>query len=364
MIGTPESLSLNAPPKSSSNRAELIERCLRLPQGRPARYACLKLLQCDRASTTAVADLLHVLSGLTPRRFKEMELVLDVLGHLVLDTKDRERLAEQLAVVLRDDLKAQPYRLIRGVIGSIIVGGAGCFLFAYALSQPSIDLAVENFPNSVAPLLIGVISVATVLLLFVPSSTLARFFAAGDRRSDKLRITSAKMLGSLQSPFTITDLAGALSDKNAALRSAASDALLSSLPSITPKYYNALPFSTVPNLCSALEIADQRLALAILQALKLIGDGRAIRAVTSVMRTGRDSILFKVAEETLAAIKEREAANREPQRLLRPSEAPMTLLRPAKTPLESLPRLLQPSAHVDPDKMLRPASVEDTPPSQ
>lgn len=105
------------------------------------------------------------------------------------------------------------------------------------------------------------------------------------------------------------------------LRDAAAAALKEITANLRPEHYGALSFQTVPALCRALEFANRDIALVILKALTLIGDGRAIKAVERLAQNPRTAEISNAAEQLLPILRQRELESKSSSQLLRASTA-------------------------------------------
>src|SRR5262249_32296509 len=122
-------------------------------------------------------------------------------------------------------------------------------------------------------------------------------------------------------------------------RTAALPALRSALSTVTPEHYGRLGSACVPNLCRALEYADQSLHVEILEALEKIGDGRAVPTVRRLAQKGSPT-----AARILPALLARQLQENESKMLLRSaslsSATPKELLRPASETSTTEPQQL------------------------
>jgi hypothetical protein len=95
---------------------------------------------------------------------------------------------------------------------------------------------------------------------------------------------------------------------------------------LVPEDHGTHAGETVPALCRALSRAaanayDDRAAPAILQALAIIGDGRAIGAVERAARKARRGEIREAAASLLPILQQRAAESQAPSQLLRASSA-------------------------------------------
>jgi hypothetical protein len=105
------------------------------------------------------------------------------------------------------------------------------------------------------------------------------------------------------------------------LRTVAVSALAEVTARLRPEDYAALPGQTVPLLCRALEQADPEAKLVVLQALAVIGDGRAIRAVERIANMTQIPEVREAATNLLPILHQRAEESQAAGLLLRPSNA-------------------------------------------
>jgi hypothetical protein len=168
--------------------------------------------------------------------------------------------------------------------------------------------------------------------------------------------SAGKALALLQDPKTVGFLAEALWFGDKKIQEQAKTALIRLLPLVQPSDVEDMTPEQRDCLYKALKDKDAQLVLAILNALRLIGDGHALPHVQRLIDHPevngiRNDLVKKTAEETLPYIQEFASKEQAAGTLLRAVSAPMdedTLLRPAGTGMGT-----------DPDLLLRPTGVEE-----
>lgn len=171
------------------------------------------------------------------------------------------------------------------------------------------------------------------------------------RKRNTLRATAAESLGRLAAPESLGALAGALFDRNAPVREAASTALHNILPTISDEHYGILGMESMTLLGRALTHGDTLLVLKLLKALAKIGSSHALPYVEQAARSSRMTKVRDEAHETLERMQER---------LLREKDA-QTLMRASYPSLAEPSELLRPAHGVSPDdpyQLLRAAESE------
>ena len=114
---------------------------------------------------------------------------------------------------------------------------------------------------------------------------------------------------------------------------------------LTDEHYGRLNQAAVPNLCRLLDSRDRVLVLALLGALRKVGDGRALKPVSRLAAFASDTQVQAAAAELAPLLQLRFERETDSQKLLRAAHSPDTteaLLRPAAddraTPAEQLLR--------------------------
>lgn len=110
--------------------------------------------------------------------------------------------------------------------------------------------------------------------------------------------------------------------KHAAVRDAATAALARITANLRPEHYGAVPNDTVPSLCKALDWANPDASQIILNALAVIGDGRAIQMVERIVQNPATPEIGTAAFELLPILRQREMESKAPTQLLRAGSRP------------------------------------------
>ena len=121
---------------------------------------------------------------------------------------------------------------------------------------------------------------------------------------------------------------------------------------LRPEDYGTLPAETVPAICKTFTKADQTTASALINALGVIGDGRAIKAVERLMQNAESDGVRSAASLLLPILQQRAADSRSATQLLRPSSA-------QQAGQESLLRVAEASSLASANELLRVAVVEE-----
>jgi HEAT repeat protein len=180
---------------------------------------------------------------------------------------------------------------------------------------------------------------------------LARIFAAEDERSDRVRAEGACSLGRLRAAEAVGGLAEAIYDRHGGVREAAQRAFPAAVSALVPEHYGMMESRTTPHLCRVLFHRDLETARAALQALWMVGDGRAVEPVARFAASGRNSRLADSASALIPVLKERSRRVMAPATLLRPADPAtvqdQTLLRPATVLLKAAPYVQETLAAAD-----------------
>ncbi|HLK58733.1 MAG TPA: hypothetical protein VKU00_19330 [Chthonomonadaceae bacterium] len=220
-----------------------------------------------------------------------------------------------------------------------------------------IYVGVSTAVGIILSILKGGVSSQTVFLAIFGSMLLSLFPIAPlmaiieDARINRLRAQAMETLGKLGVPETSGLIAGAVYDASGGketmgiqrVRKAATAVLPRVLAGLTPAYYGRLESSAVPNLCTLLGHHNEELALAALDALEKVGDGRAVLPVEGALKKRRSERLRARAAEVLpilVARREREQASQMLLRASAPQEAGEELLRAAVTTPDQAPEQL------------------------
>jgi len=177
------------------------------------------------------------------------------------------------------------------------------------------------------------------LPVVVPFSLMADKLRARAERAE-----AAESLGLLRAREGVPALLRAAFDLTPGVRAAAEAALLRALPALGPDQYGAVAPDVTPNLVGLLGRAEP-LALAALEALEKVGDGRALAAAEAACRGGRSPTVRAAAAALVPLLRERARRERAPWSLLRAAhpESPASLVRPARSAGSEVEALVRPA---------------------
>ncbi len=285
-----------------------------------------------------IAPLLAALHSESYVPWREQIVAAQLLGELPLNPLEKQRAAEVLSVIVADSRsRPNPHGrnrrwLERSFLLSIMAtAGIGA---AYLPSEPNM-----NGSDIVVCLLFCLLCFAPIVWPFSEVTEDIRFC--------RLRAAAIRTLGRLRIPQLVGLPARALLDAGGIrkrigsrqVRQAVTETLPDMLAMLTTDHYGRLDGQVVPDLCRALELADEKLILALLGALEKAGDGRAVKSVEelandSFTRMLRASPAVRAEAgrilPTLLARREQENAAKMLLRASGPAAAsPNVLLRPA-----------------------------------
>jgi hypothetical protein len=178
--------------------------------------------------------------------------------------------------------------------------------------------------------IVGFTTVAPpIALLLMPLAVLALYKWFDRVDTDRLRQArlGLESVGRIGHPDDIACIATAYAD--AELREVAASALARVAPALQPGRYGVLRSQSVAALCHALDLAnthitgtlDPQTPLMILQALGVIGDGRAIKAVERAAKEPSSPEVGEAAANLLPLLKQRADESQATGQLLRASSA-------------------------------------------
>lgn len=195
-----------------------------------------------------------------------------------------------------------------------------------------------------------------VMAMLVAVAALGPFFTVGeDAHLNRVKATALHALARFCLPnscYLISEkmydtLNGEMTVGSAQVRRAAAHWLPLPLARLDYEaHYGRLPTATVPNLCHALTLADEPLALDILQALEKIGDGRAVMTVERLTTRGKTPRIQAAAQRVFPILEQRQRDENAPRTLLRASA-------PVATPQNVLLRPAMNTAQEPPEELLR-----------
>lgn len=319
--------------------AAILKRLVRHTPARwPVRDIGERMLSGQPLTTADVNVLLSYLGESSNARWSAKELSARLLGEARLDDGQREAAGEALLRVLTRSHKQDK------------LGGARRGIIRTAkISLVSLAVCWALGGHTVAQF--AAVLLSSFLICVVPVMGVSA--AIEQSRVDRARAAAAASLGKLRVKPSVHALADLVTEPWArqtqgwsSIRTAARPAIRMLLASLTRGDYGQLPPQTVPALCRLLRQSSELMALEILRAFELIGDGRAVDVVEQVNAHGATPELRNAAGRLLPTLLERRRQERDQERLLRPAEpvASGAFLRPATgvEPNEAL--LLRPGA--------------------
>jgi hypothetical protein len=229
----------------------------------------------------AIEDLRPILRPLTNRsvfRGRERAVAAWLIGSANWSDAQRNAISEALCVSVERAMKAKkPSRIVLRWFAR-----AWCLTFIFCCALYWSD------PLAVAVRLSDVILASTILTVvgYIVTLPLSVWVDNRSLRRSRRVIECLGQLGEAGSTATI-----ATAYMHDPLRPAAASALARVAARLRPEDLGAVPGPSVPALCSALAKADARTTLAILQALTVIGDGRAVHAVEHLANWRADAVV-------------------------------------------------------------------------
>jgi hypothetical protein len=288
----------------------------------PVRALALEVLAGKPPST--IQPSLVRLADSAPNRWKECAVAAWVLGQSTsLDVEQRRTVTQRLCQILgKQELQIRKplgERFRRRLVQSLpAIGGFGLLIDIYSLVW-----CIRNHQTMEQGLRFVLASILGILVFAIPFSpiSLALSIAYDRKRIDRVRSAAAEALGNLKSAESLDLLATSATGGSRTVRRAAREALCKVLPTVTQAQYGRLATETIPCLCSVLRDTEEPLALAILNALRLIGGANAIPTVTRLVMRGQTEKVRQAATLLLPLLQQRREEENIPAVLLRASQA-------------------------------------------
>jgi hypothetical protein len=299
-------------------------------------------LSCGQLPSDAERDLLRAAAvGRSEGRVSEKLAAMWALAYAGVLSGDPRSAADSLRTVLQNkEMSAGHRTLLRGsrAVGrSLLIGGFLAVMIWLLLRMPD---------NPGLRLLIGLFAGPTAIAVIAGPL----YFLVQDWDAQILaRTEAARILGVLGFPEDIALLAATSWDAAITTRKEAARALRGILQTIDQSHYGRLPADTTPGLCQLLESPDEALALLAVDALREVGDGRAIDSLEHAVQKSPSWDVRMAAARVLPILEERRRRGDDPSVLVRSSDAPPTeasLLRPASGSRASNPDSLPRAADV------------------
>jgi len=330
------------------------ELCRRLRKDHALRLQAQWVLADPQAPVQNPKSVQRALLNPSIFRSKERAVASWLVRHANWTEDQRAALSETLSGVVDKALKSVGRKHVlsrwiwRGVVTSSLLG---LLYFRY----PKSWAASFSIPECCC---LGLFTLAVVWKILTAGISfpplLASLLDVEARRLKKLGPV-VEALGDLGQPAATAPLATASTHR--ALQDVATSALKKVTLKLRPDDYGTLPLPAIPALCNALTTTSPKAVPIILQALAVIGDGRAVEKVAYLASTDIRSEVRAAAAELLPILQERDRNSRVSSMLLRASQAPeesgQTLLRPSWE---------QPTT--DPSQLLRAALAEGNEESQ
>ena len=301
---------------AEAQRAEKTIR--RLKRGNPVRK-----LARDVMNRRVVGDARPLFASLTDtaRPAQEREIAAWTLGWTPLDTEQQVHAAALLRDVLEGEQAPDPMRWQRILRRTLALSAPLIFLLLLQLQYHhpytfhfSYLLGSGYYARAARPIFVQ-ICLGISLLVLLPTAPTSLLLDR--RRNNRVRAAAAMALGRLQSVEAVGALTTALYDRSATVRRAATAALKNILPLLSEAHYGQLGVQVIPNLCRALQQNDEMLVLHVLSALEQVGDGRAVRPIEQMVKSGRTERLRNLAARVLPILQERQQQEKASKMLLR-----------------------------------------------
>lgn len=291
----------------------------------------------SRLPTQTLHALLTMLEGPFEEHWEERTAAVWALGLAHLTPRQQQTVSYALCHVLRRKMltgRVHKERWLDPPLVLVAIPCLLCWLFALLAHTSEAQGSPVVFQ---AGALFGSVYIAQRFNHSLKTSALIR--------DNRLRAAAATALGRIGSTHSIPTLARAALDGNTSVRHAAVPALQACLTNLTPAYPGEMEADVIPNLCRLLERAREQLthnsaraselALSILDALTIIGDGRAASTVRNLINTGWTAPVNRAAKDLLPLLLARQQQETDQRVLLRgaatPCDTPQTLLRPIET---------------------------------
>lgn len=243
-----------------------------------------------------------MLQVLTSRRFRDRSKIVAaawIVSNANWSGEQRETISQELCKSLRWAMSGWS-------------GGFGLSWLYLVYVVATLELfAVYYFGLGTAFALLSFAAYMLVCLLLTKRETFSKLIQA--------RVT-LEALSKLADPTSLGTSANAT--KHAVVRDAATSALAKITANLRPEHFGAVPNDTVPSLCNALDWANTAESQVILNALAVIGDGRAIKTIERLSQNPPTPEIGTAALELLPILRQREIESKAPAQLLRAGSRP------------------------------------------
>jgi hypothetical protein len=285
---------------ASGANAEIVSTIRSLRKDNPIRLQAELVLANPSAR---IENLQPILRSLASKRFRKRSQITTaawIISNANWSDEQRARLSWELC-------------------GSLLYAMSGWKSFGFAQLKWLNPIFFAGVLSTYCMYYSGVLSGLTCVILVV---YLLAGVTMGEREAYSKLIQSRLILnalGELQQPASLGTIAAAM--KRAAVRDAAASALVKVTASLQSQHYGSLPSPTVPALCEAISVADPKTIIVILQALSIIGDGRAIKDVERLALKSPTPEIGRAASDLLPILYQRALENKSATQLLRSSGA-------------------------------------------
>jgi len=323
------------------------------------RESGASLFDTDEVDSRKFAQLLRLLQDPNPGCWKERILAAGTLGCASLKGERKQSAAQTLGEVLGNTEITAGERVLSRLAGSYGIAYLIAFSMMVVFSAYPLFLEFDRHGSESVLDFLGTI-LLTLLTITMGSGVLALLFypfvsyayaAVAVSRQNRIRAAAATALGRIGQPESVGVMARAWFDMRPTVRKAAHEALPTLLLSLTPDHYGHLTSDLTPNLCRALrqearkeEPTSEAHALALLQALERVGDGRAVEPVQALTNPPYPERIQREAEKALLILEARRQQENDSKSLLRGAATPETksgeLLRAAVNFAEEKPEQL------------------------
>lgn len=317
----PVCLAKGKPAESSvtAHRSLLRPLLQGLSRSHPVRRAAEAFLENRTPPEDAVSELLETLNRPSCYTWREGVVAVWLLGRIPLTEAEAQSAMQRLSELLIAWPRQEGRKRMKRSVWVALVG-SGAVLLAL---------------NSIAPIPWSRVGWPMLILfgaLFFPFVWMG--LSVVESGEQYIRAQAAQTLGALGRVESIAALATASLEGSAIeVRNWARWSLQRVLPRLTSYHYGRLPGQPCTSLCRLLWDADEPLALAVLHALRDIGDGSAVTTVEKISVHAPSLAVQAEARRILPLLRVRQAQENSSQALLRASTAPQdaaeVLLRPA-----------------------------------
>jgi hypothetical protein len=345
----------------------VVRDAARLPDGSPLRRASEDL--ASGKPLESIQPLIAYLTDPSPKKRRERELAITLLGAATLDERESAIAASVLSSIVdqspREALSVRTLRALGWIsVVCLVLVPLVMVLEKYIRESGSpvypdvigvedfqertrlmneyfqqwfrkVDLTRESL-NFLLPLVFGSAS----LMTGIASLTADRLRL---RKANRARSAAAIALGRLNRTESAASLLSGLQNRDPQLRDACASALARILPGMDAASKGSLTSRDLDNLARSLQ--RRELTLPALSALTHVGGAPSVPYVEAVVQKGETEKIRSEARLALEAIRRRQVSEDQASTLLRPSlshgNSRQTLMRPAESAPETGTQLLR-----------------------